>query len=319
MKRRQIYTWATVLLFMLAGVQRATATYYIPSDTTIGTWDPATRTYTLTTDVSDSILFDEGKLTLDGAGHTVTGTGSVHGVYLYEYGGVNIKNLNVEGFYFGIHVNSNGNTLRGNIISNNNYGIYIGYKIEGCDNNIIRGNTISSNNNDGIYIANSNNIQIYNNNFIGNGRQAGVGPGRRNIFNLDKPIGGNYWNDWTTPDADGDGFVDNPYVLNRGQDNLPWAVQDGWLTTPAGALQKLIDQFEGMDLQKGIEKSLLARLEAGLQILKNLPESNDVAAIKYLQEFIKGVEVQRGKKIPEADADALIAAAQQIIAMLNGT
>jgi len=303
---------------MLAGAQRATAGYVIPSDTTIGTWDPVTRTYTLTEDIFGSISFDEGKLTLDGAGHTVTGTGSVHGVYLYEYGGVTIKNLNVEGFYFGIRVNSDGNTLRGNIVSNNDgYGIFIGWKMVGCDNNIIRGNTVSNNNN-GICILFSNKIQIYNNNFIDNDTQAYVGPpGSVNIFNLDKPIGGNYWSNWTTPDADGDGFVDNPFVLNRGQDNLPWVVQDGWLTTPAGALQKLIDQFEGMDLQKGIEKSLLARLEAGLQILKKLPESNDVAAIKYLEAFIKGVEVQRGKKIPEADADALISAAQEIIDLLG--
>jgi hypothetical protein len=42
------------------------------------------------------------------------------------------------------------------------------------------------------------------------------------VFNLDKPTGGNYWSDWTSPDADGDGFVDNPYVFTDGQDNLPW-------------------------------------------------------------------------------------------------
>jgi PKD repeat protein len=48
------------------------------------------------------------------------------------------------------------------------------------------------------------------------------------VFNLDEPVGGNYWSDWTGPDDDGDGFVDSPYVFTGGQDNLPWVNQDGW-------------------------------------------------------------------------------------------
>jgi len=65
-----------------------------------------------------------------------------------------------------------------------------------------------------------------------NGFQARVYGGSGNIFNLDKPIGGNFWSDWTTPDDDGDGFVDYPYVFTGGQDNLPWAIPDGWANKP---------------------------------------------------------------------------------------
>lgn len=54
-----------------------------------------------------------------------------------------------------------------------------------------------------------------------------------NIFSLPKPIGGNYWSNWNSPDNNNDGFVDNPYLFNFGQDQLPWAKPDGWLdTTP---------------------------------------------------------------------------------------
>ena len=40
------------------------------------------------------------------------------------------------------------------------------------------------------------------------------------------------------------------------------------------------------------------------------------AAINSLEAFINAVEAQRGNKIPEADADTLIAAVQQIIDLL---
>jgi len=85
------------------------------------------------------------------------------------------------------------------------------------------GNTIS-NNGMGITLLGSSDNQIYNNNFLANGAYiyTYVSPWTGNVFNLDRPIGGNYWSDWTGPDDDGDGFVDYPYVFTNGQDNLPW-------------------------------------------------------------------------------------------------
>jgi hypothetical protein len=43
------------------------------------------------------------------------------------------------------------------------------------------------------------------------------------LFNLPVPDGGNYLSDWTSPDDDGDRFVDYPYVFYGGQDNLELA------------------------------------------------------------------------------------------------
>lgn len=390
MKKKYLYTSILVVLFLLAGIQPALGRKYIPSDTEIGTWDAGTRTYTLTTDVSETIEINGDNLTLDGAGYTVTGPGSwgsgvypYSGVYLDNRAGVTIKNVNVEAFRHGILLgSSSNNTLTGNNLSNNYYcgiqlegssnyntlegntasnndghgiclfygpryntlagntinwnrgggiyledsthntltdntvcnnwqGIYFAIFSHGCtltgntvnwnvysgisfsnwwdmpdsdgttvayntvrsngnhgillkrcygyqvynnnfiDNerygaivgggsgNTLTGNTFTSNGDTGIRLNYSSNNRIYNNKFIDNGigsivRQAHVLGGSGNVFNLDKPIGGNYWSDWTTPDADGDGFVDEPYVLYFGivQDNLPWARPDGWLNQP---------------------------------------------------------------------------------------
>jgi parallel beta-helix repeat protein len=303
----------------LVFIQPHASTKFIPSDTSIGTWDPINRIYTLNTDVSETIQIDEDNLTLDGAGHSVI-TASGNGIYLSGRTGVTIKNLNIQGFSYGIRLNSsNGNTLTdnttnlnssngirlensssntliGNIVnssssgfyifnsSNNNltgntasensyYGIHLDYH---SNNNTLKGNTTSDNYYYGIYLyrysggntltgntssnnihdgiilyssssgntligntinsnwvygiflqSSSNNNQIYNNNFINNTTQACVLNSSSNVFNLAKPIGGNYWSNWCPPahpDNDSDGFVDTQYSFEGGVDNLPLAI-----------------------------------------------------------------------------------------------
>ena len=352
------------------------STKFIPSDTSIGTWDPGSRTYTLSTDVNETIQIDEDNLTLDGAGYTVTGTGTSYGIYLYERTAVTVRNVNVEEFSYGIGLynstgntvtnnntscnnrygiylrDSNSNTLTGNTASDNHEGIFLRdssdntltanntsnnysgiYLYHNCNNNTLMdntasknshgiylynsgsstliGNTANSNNyygihlynssnntltdniaswnhNSGIYLYNSsdntltanttsnnypgiyfyyncngntltsntvsnnyygiylyhncNNNEIYNNNFINNQTQAYTYSCSGNVFNLPAPIGGNYWSNWTTPDTDRDGLVDDYYVFTSGQDNLPWVRQYAWSNAPpiadAGADQQ---------------------------------------------------------------------------------
>ncbi len=170
----------------------------------VGTWDPVTKTGTLTQDVTETIQIDSNNVTLDGNGHTATGTLTGYGVYLNSKTGVTIKNLNVTQF---------------------TYGIYLYYS----SSNTLNSNTASSNTVYGIYLYDASNNKIYNNNFINNPTQAYVSGGSGNVFNLAKPTGGNYWDNWTSPDADGDGFVDLPYVFTSGHDYLPWTRQNGWL------------------------------------------------------------------------------------------
>ncbi len=127
----------------------------------------------------------------------------------------------------GIFLNhSSGNTLTGNIFNLNPSGI----KLLDSFNNLINNNDITYSSAYGMTLDGSSNNSVYNNKFIDNGTQAWVKAGTSgNVFNLDEPIGGNYWSDWTTPDIDNDGFVDYPYhFLINGWDYLPWARQNGW-------------------------------------------------------------------------------------------
>ena len=81
-------------------------------------------------------------------------------------------------------------------------------------------------------------------------------------------------------------------------------------------VQRLAESVIDLNLQTGIENSLDTKLDAALKAIEDLNENNDVAAVNSLGAFINAVQAQRGNKIPEADADALIAAAQQIIDLL---
>jgi parallel beta-helix repeat protein len=306
-------------------IQPRPSTIFIPSNTSIGTWDPINRIYTMTTDVYDLVWIDEDNLTLDGAGHRINGGGLGYGLYLYQRTGVTIKNLKVWYWYYGIILNlSSNNTFIGNNVSNNDDGIHLynssnntmigntansnrffGIRLDDSNGNTFTGNTFNSNrsmglgfynsssntltdntasnngtygiylanfssnntltgnnfnsnkyqgvystgscanitftgntlslNGYGIYLSHSINWKIYNNNFINNTIQSYIYGGSGNVFNLSKPTGGNFWSNWKTPDIDGDGFVDYPYVFTGGQDNLPWARKDGWLPPVANA------------------------------------------------------------------------------------
>jgi hypothetical protein len=105
-------------------------------------------------------------------------------------------------------------------------------------------------------------------------------------------------------------------VVNDGAvDSAPDSVT---ITATAGSIaaqiQSLIDQVESLGLPKGQENSLEAKLRAALA---SVQRGNESSARGQLGAFVNEVQAQRGKKIPTADADELIAAAQQIIAELS--
>ena len=160
-----------------------------------------------------------------------------------------MKNCVLSKFLISIFLSScSYNTLTNNTTNDNSYGIFL----NSCSSNTLTKNTIN-NNESGIKLYNCSVNKVYNNNFIDNSIQAKVYASSGNVFNLDKQVGGNHWSNRTSPDIDGDGFVDFSYFFLGGKDDFPWICQDGWKNIPpiadAGYDQKVLVgetvQFDG--------------------------------------------------------------------------
>jgi nitrous oxidase accessory protein NosD len=92
-----------------------------------------------------------------------------------------------------------------------------GIDLHFSNNNRFKYNTISNTKGYGIYLGSVEsfkNLFCYNNLISNNqGSTQAIDYGN-NIWNLTTPKIGNYWSDWTSPDADSDGIVDSPYLIN---------------------------------------------------------------------------------------------------------
>jgi parallel beta-helix repeat protein len=160
-----------------------------------------------------------------------------NGIWIYWYvDGNNIKFNNISNNLNGINIStySEDNVMTTNDISNNLYGVVI----DSSDSNTFTRNSFVSNTLYAIDITSGEFNFIYHNNFIDNnagGVQASDKTGMSGWY-VTYPNGGNYWNDWTTPDIKSgpnqdqpgsDGFVDFPYDLDGGvsaKDRYPFAV-----------------------------------------------------------------------------------------------
>ena len=157
----------------------------------------------------------------------------------------NISNNEVTGnrqIGVGLYFSSDENTVSDNRISGNAVGAKngAGVLLMQVSGNRVFSNTVAGNSR-GIWLSYPDadaypggGNQIYHNNFIDNGTQALITGWRSTPDSFSKlaPIGGNFWGNWTTPDADGDGVVDSAYLISGGGDNLPWRAKDGWVTLP---------------------------------------------------------------------------------------
>ena len=86
---------------------------------------------------------------------------------------------------------------------------------------------------------------------------------------------------------------------------------------PAVLIDNLDSYVDGLNPSDVIKNSLCAKLGVAMKAIRDLKKNNDVAAVNAMGAFVNQVEAQRGKKITEEDADALIAKAQAIIALLS--
>jgi len=87
-----------------------------------GTLDIKGETYVLTKDLTSSgtcFTITAGGITLDGNGHTITGSDSLWGVNVRQYAsGVTVKNLNISGFTIGIYVSGSDTLVINNTLTN---------------------------------------------------------------------------------------------------------------------------------------------------------------------------------------------------------
>jgi parallel beta-helix repeat protein len=175
-------------------IQEIKGTIYIsgPENCTssIGFWDEITRTCTLTRDVTTSIEITTSSITLDCAGHSITGQGTGHGIYLNEnVSGVTIKNCTVTNFSYGIYLYfSSDNIIATNTGSSNEWnGIILwsssrniltnntvnGIALSFSSDNTIINNITKFNRNYGMYLYSSSNNTI-NNNVANNNNICGI-------------------------------------------------------------------------------------------------------------------------------------------------
>ena len=133
---------------------KASGTVYIRAD---GSVDPPDApissldniTYTFADNINDSIVVERDNIGVDGAGYTVTGSGSGNGTTLTGRSNVTVRNMTIRNFYNGIYLDSSSNnTLSGNNVTNNALGIWLYYS----SNNTLSGNNVTANNGSGIYL-----------------------------------------------------------------------------------------------------------------------------------------------------------------------
>lgn len=225
------------------------------------------RTGRLTGDLTGTITVTGIGLILDGNGHSLTATSSGDiGITITalsnnsgQLTAVKVQNFsNVSGFARGIQVWSTttngidscivrGNTVTGcgsgidlavprngwfnrnNVVEDNTLvGNTTGIAIASSTGDLVSHNTVQNSKPYGLYLSGVSNTEVFNNSFISNPAQVSVSNGSGNSFNKPAPLGGNFWSDWTSPDNNHDGFVDNPYTVSAPADALPWTTKDGW-------------------------------------------------------------------------------------------
>lgn len=213
-----------ILVVTAANVHAATGTKTLRDDatggdcTSIGNWDNATKTCTLTTDFNGTVGINDSGITLDGDGHMLYSPARprTDGGLLFNVGGATVRDLTVTGFINGIRITGGGgNLLICNLLEDNGTGIVV----ESSEGNTISLNTISGNDL-GIDVSDSADNVARDNIFLNNTDQASDDPALSNTFTH------NYFDVFDSPaegcsDTNGDGYCDAPFAVAGNSDDQP--------------------------------------------------------------------------------------------------
>jgi parallel beta-helix repeat protein len=150
----------------------SSSTIYIRAD---GSIDPLSApisttnniTYTLTNNIYDEIVVEKNDIVINGASHTVEGSGTGNGFTLYSVTNVTLTNINIKNFEYGVYLESSSyNSINRNNISGNDYdGIEVYFS---SDYNNITENRIEANGWYGVGILYSHNNTISANDIANN-------------------------------------------------------------------------------------------------------------------------------------------------------
>ena len=208
----------------------AEGTIYIMADgriegtTSIQTVDNIT--YLFLADINGSIVVEKDYVVLDGAGHTLQGTGTETGISLSGRTNVTVQKTQITAFEYGLYVHNCTNcTIFGNNIVKNAYGIFFWTSSTDSD---VSSNNITANGR-GIWMDGGTSIydsykiyRIYHNNFVNNAYSHTLGWVGTVLWNLNYPTGGNYWSNYNGTDS-----RSGPYQNESGSDgigDLPYAL-----------------------------------------------------------------------------------------------
>jgi len=125
----------------------------------------------------------------------------------------------------GINIGEYGsNTISGNLLSNNLWGIYVH-----SGNNLFYNNNFVNNYGEGVFIRFAYNNKFFHNNFINNTDGNAVEVNCMNtIWDDGYPSGGNYWNDYEGKDRNGDGIGDTPYYIPESGNKDRYPLMQPW-------------------------------------------------------------------------------------------
>ena len=126
-------------------VVEAESTIYIRADGSVEGTDKIQRegdVYTLISDISGSIVVERDNVVLNGAGYRLQGDGNENGITLRINNNITVKNLKLSSFNIGIVVmGSDNNKILENTITDN----FRGLDLTASRNNTVSGNYIANN------------------------------------------------------------------------------------------------------------------------------------------------------------------------------